>query len=129
MILLDTHVLVWLQDDPRKLSRHAESAIRRSQATSQIAVSIISLVELAGLLSRGRVRSAGTIENTLRRFSEGITVLPIDIEIASLTVSFPPDFPSDPSDRIIAATARAEGLPLVTADQRILDCPLVKTIW
>ncbi len=129
MILLDTHVLVWLQDEPRRLSRPAESAIRRSQATSQIAVSIISLVELAGLLSRGRVRSSGTIESSLYRFAEGITVLPIDIEIASLTVHFPSSFPSDPADRIIGATARAQGLPLITADERMLDCPLLKTIW
>jgi PIN domain nuclease of toxin-antitoxin system len=129
MILLDTHILVWLQDEPRKLSRPAESAIRRSGAISEIAVSVISLVESAGLLNRGRIRSAGTIESSLRRFVDGITVLPVDIAIASLTAYFSLDFPNDPMDRIIAATARAENLPLVTADQRLLDCPLIKTIW
>jgi PIN domain nuclease of toxin-antitoxin system len=35
----------------------------------------------------------------------------------------------DPMDRIIAATARTEGIPLVTADERVQKCPLLKTIW
>jgi PIN domain nuclease of toxin-antitoxin system len=92
-------------------------------------VSVASLVELAGLLNRGRVRGSGSIESSLSRFVEDITVLPINIEVAALTAYFPPNFSADPMDRIIAATARAEGLPLVTADRRMLDCPLLKTVW
>jgi PIN domain nuclease of toxin-antitoxin system len=129
MILLDTHVLVWLQREPRKLSRAADSAVRRSRVSQNLAISVATLVELAGLLSHGRIRTADTIEGSVRQFVEGITILPLTLEVALLTVQFPPDFPSDPMDRIIAATARAEGLPLLTADQRILNCPLLKTIW
>ncbi len=129
MIQLDTHVLVWSQQEQRRLSRAAQSALRRASSHGGIAVSAITPVELAGLVGRGRIRSRGTIELTLRQFLEGIVVLPITLEIAILTSQFPPDFPSDPMDRIIAATARAEGLPLITADERILRCPLLKTIW
>jgi len=71
----------------------------------------------------------GSMENTLRKLIAGITIKPISLEIAAYTTYFPPDFPNDPADRIIAATARAEGLPLVTADQRMLNCALLKTIW
>lgn len=71
----------------------------------------------------------GSFESNLRQLTEGITIKPITLDVALLAVSFPPDFPSDPMDRIIAATARAENIPLVTADERILSCPLIKTIW
>ena len=42
---------------------------------------------------------------------------------------FPDNFPADPADRLIAATARAEGLPLVSRDARIRASAVVETIW
>ncbi len=129
MILLDTHVLVWLQQEPRKLSRTAESAIRRARRSSSLAISVITLVELTSLLNRGRLQTTGTVEGTIRQFVEEIEVLPLTFEVAMVTSHFSLDSLPDPMDRIIAATARAEGVPLVTADERIRACPLVKTIW
>jgi PIN domain nuclease of toxin-antitoxin system len=129
VILVDTHVLVWLELQPSKLSRAAAAAITRAHASDGLAISAISLVELAGLIYRGRVRLPGSFESSIQRLIRDVAVEPITLDIAILTAHFPPDFPSDPADRIIAATARAENLPLVTADRRMLDCPLVKTIW
>ena len=129
MILLDTHVVVWANGDPRKLSREAASAIRRAEVRQGLAVSAISLVELARLVAVNRIEQTGTVEETIRQLTANLTVIPITPQIAAFTTYFPQDFSSDPADRIIAATARAEGMPLVTADERILGCPLLKTIW
>jgi PIN domain nuclease of toxin-antitoxin system len=129
MILLDTHVLVWSQLAPRRLTKTAISAMRRAERTDGWAISAISLVELANLLYRRRVSYSGSVEATIREYIEDVIIQPITLDIAILTAQFPPDFPSDPMDRIIAATARAENMALVTADERILNCPLLKTIW
>jgi PIN domain nuclease of toxin-antitoxin system len=129
VILLDTHVFVWSQTRSRKLSRAADSAIRRAQRSGGISISIISVVEVVGLLRRGKITLRGGIQSTINELIQDVDIKPITNEIAIMTAELPCEFPNDPADRIIAATARAEGLPLVTADQRILDCPLLKTIW
>ncbi|HUI84566.1 MAG TPA: type II toxin-antitoxin system VapC family toxin [Candidatus Binatia bacterium] len=129
MILLDTHVFVWAQTHSRKLSRAAHSAIRRAQRSGGIAISVISVVEMAGLLRCGRLGLRGSFESTINELIRDVVIKPITTEIAVMTAEFPYEFPSDPADRIIAATARAENLPLVTADDRLLRCPVLKTIW
>ena len=60
---------------------------------------------------------------------QGITILPITPEIAALATQFPDDYPRDPADRLIGATARAEGMTLVTRDERIRRSSLVRTVW
>jgi len=58
-----------------------------------------------------------------------VTLKPITPNIAALATQFPDDYPRDPADRLIAATARAEGLALITRDESIRRSPLLKTIW
>jgi PIN domain nuclease of toxin-antitoxin system len=129
LIVLDTHVLLWAIMDSKKLSRAADAAIRRSRQVDGLAISAISLWELASLVAGGRIRSYGTVESSVRQLIEGVTIKPITPEIATLAAQFPDDYPQDPADRLIGATARAEGLALVTRDESIRKSPLLKTIW
>jgi PIN domain nuclease of toxin-antitoxin system len=129
LILLDTHVLFWAADDSKFLSRPAASAIRRARQQGGIAISTITIWELASLLARGRIRRYGTLASSLDLLLEGVTVLPITREIATLAAQFPRDYSGDPADRIIGGTARAESLTLITHDERIRRSPLLRTVW
>jgi PIN domain nuclease of toxin-antitoxin system len=129
VILLDTHVLVWMVAEPKRLSRAALAEIRSAQREGGIALSAISLWELASLLARGRIRAYGTVDASVRLLIEGTVVKPITPEIAALATQFPDEYPGDPADRLIGATARAEGLSLITRDANIRKSPLLRTIW
>ncbi len=129
MILLDTHVLVWLLLSPKKLSKAASSAIRRAEMANGLAISAVSLLELVNLMLANRVDVVGGVEQTLASYTQDIDIRPLTLEIAARSAYLPSDFPRDPADRAIAATASVEGIPLVTADERILSCAAIKTIW
>ena len=129
MILLDTHVLVWSVADSKRLTRAAVAAIRGAQREDGLAISAITLWELASLLARGRIQAYGTVDVSVRLLIEGVVVKPITPEIAALSTQFPDDYSRDPADRLIGATARVEGLSLVTRDENIRKSPLLHTIW
>ena len=131
MILLHTPVWVWLAIEPKRLSRRATTANRKATESGGISVASISLWELGMLFANGRLRAPGTVETSVRSVVEntGVIVHEISPEISALSTMFPNTFPRDPADRLIGATARSLGLPLLTKDQRILDSGLLKTIW
>lgn len=131
MILLDTHVLIWAAIEPKRLSRPAESALRRGRRSGGLAIASISLWEIASLFARRRIETYGTIEASMNQVLEtvGVVVKPMTQEIAILATQFPESYPRDPADRLIGATARAEGLSLITQDAKIRTSPLLKTIW
>ena len=129
MILLDTHVLIWLANDPDKLSRGASEAIHATHQSDGLAISAITLWELAWLATRGRLDFEGTVDGFVERMSSRIAVRPITPKIAVLANQFPATYSRDPSDRLIGATAMAEGIALVTKDRNIRDCKQIKTIW
>ncbi len=131
MILLDTHVWIWLAIEPKRLSRPAAAAVRKAADSGGISIASISLWELAMLFTQGRLRAHGTIESSVRTMVEETRTIVHEItpEIAALATAFGDDYSQDPADRLIGATARSLGLPLLTRDQRILDSALLKTIW
>ena len=80
-------------------------------------------------MARGRIQAYGTAEASVQLLIEGVIVKPLTAEIAALATYFPDDYPRDLADRLIGATARAEGLSLVTRDEKVRQSPLLRTIW
>ena len=131
MILLDTHVLVWMVSNSSRLSRSATRELRKAEQNGELAIASITLWELALLYQGGRLRTSGSIESSIRMILEKsrVQVIEISPEIAALTAAFPDSYPKDPADRLIGATARAHGFTVITQDERILSSPLVRSIW
>jgi PIN domain nuclease of toxin-antitoxin system len=129
MIVLDTHALVWARTDERRLSGAARRAILGARAEGALAVTAISLYEVARLFAAGHLRAVATIGQAIRDLVEGVAVLPLTLDTPALAISFPREFPRDSADRLITASAHAHALPLVTADQEIRASQLVETIW
>ena len=129
MIILDTHVVLWLAFEPDKLSKRAREAIRAAHGQGGLAIAAITLLELAWLAEKHRVETTLSTESFVRLCVSKMTVLPITPEIAARAVSFPNSYPKDPQDRLIGATALVEGVKLVTRDKSIKKSGLVPVIW
>lgn len=126
MILIDTHVWIWLHSDTGKVSLEATEML---QNASNIAISTISIYETMVAVEKGRIVSQLGPETLVRRWlsSWELTRVPVseEIVIRSRTLNFDH---ADPFDRLIAATAFHEHLPLMTADRNLLKLDWLPTI-
>ncbi|HUO26367.1 MAG TPA: type II toxin-antitoxin system VapC family toxin [Candidatus Aquilonibacter sp.] len=130
MILLDTHVVIWLAQDYGQISAKAQAEIAAArQKDLGLAVCDITLVEISRLASRGRIRLIPDVDTVLAEVERRFRVLPITANIAVQAFALPTSYPKDPVDRIIGATALTEDIPLLTADREIRRSRAVPTIW
>ena len=121
MIVLDTHVLLWVVNDERKLGRKSRALIDKFWPIGQVAVPAISFWELGHLQARRRVQLTEPVRDwRVNLLESGFVELPLDGAIAVRALELI-GLPEDPADRFIVATALIHNASLVTADQRLLD--------
>jgi PIN domain nuclease of toxin-antitoxin system len=130
MILLDTHVVVWLALEPARISKRARAAIAETRRRGEgLAISDITLLEIAAIENKGRIKLSASLEAFLTEIEARFVVLPITGSICVGALGFPAAYPKDAADRVIGATALVEGLPLITADDGIRRSKALNTIW
>jgi PIN domain nuclease of toxin-antitoxin system len=120
--LLDTHILFWWRMDFQRLNKAQAQILDALEEQGQPAgLSAISLRELAQMIHRGRA----VVEMQLDAWLDSIeshpllTIFPLTAKVAADSVRLGDDFPNDPADQIIVATARCHDLTLITGDERI----------
>jgi PIN domain nuclease of toxin-antitoxin system len=130
VILIDTHIVLWLTSEPEKLSKGAKGALDEARKDGDgIAISAFTLLELTILYGLRRIQLAMSIESFLHELERKFVVLPINASVCARMLTLPENYPKDPADRVIGATALVEGMSLVTADREIRRAKVVKTIW
>lgn len=124
MVLLDTHVLVWLDEANPRLGARAIEKINTAFRAGNAMISAISFWEVATLVRKGRIRLDMDLSVWRKDLLEqGLVELPVTGDIGIKAAGLDP-FHGDPADRLIAATALQHTLTLVTADKKLLNCEL-----
>ena len=126
-LLLDTHAFLWAVMQPAKLSPKARRLLENP--ANDLMVSAASAWETATKFRLGKLPGAKAVlddfDDVARRLSAGI--LPISHFHALLAGSYPQSH-RDPFDRILAAQAETEGVPLVRRDRALCQFG-VELLW
>lgn len=121
MILLDTHVLVWLRAGDSKLGARARRAVEKVHQSGGLAVSAITFWEVGMLQNAGRLKLAMGLASWRRRIlDDGVTEIPVTGAIGIRATEILPAH-ADPADRMIVASAVVAKATLCTADGPLLD--------
>jgi PIN domain nuclease of toxin-antitoxin system len=123
-LLLDTHIWLWILEDPGRLGRRLHAELRSGD--HELWLSPVSVWEALLLNRKGRIR----LEEDLRAWFDDATArfqeAPLTHEIVFAAHRLP--LLPDPADRFLAATAQVLELTLVTADERLLGLGKIRTL-
>ena len=130
-VATDTHCLVWYLEESNLLSATALARLRSAvSAGAPIFVPTICIVEIIYLTEKKRITAVARAR-LFHHFDEpacDLKLAPLDRQVAEMVERVPRNQIPDMPDRIIAATALALGVPLVTRDRRIRTSG-IETIW
>ena len=126
-LLIDTHVFLWLMDEPEKLSGKALEACKNRE--NQIYLSVVSPWEIEIKRQLGKLRLKLPLRTIIEEQQEknGLQILAVELEHV-LALGNLIRHHADPFDRLLIAQAIVEDADLVTADPLFSKYP-VKLYW
>jgi PIN domain nuclease of toxin-antitoxin system len=124
VLLLDTHIMVWMAAGDRRLTADALQSL--VDPDTELAISAVIAWEYADLEKRGRFAGAGPLGPIL----EGLDISVLDFPAALWPMAASlPDIHRDPVDRMLVAHALALDMPLMSADANIRQYPGLRLAW
>ena len=125
--LLDTHTLLWSQDDTGKLSAAATTAL--TDPAHERLLSVASVWEIGIKVALGKLRLSKPFRVWVQTAIADLvlTELPITLDYVERQMGLPFHH-RDPFDRLIAAQSLSEAMPLISSDT-IFDAYGVQRVW
>ena len=129
--LLDTHVWIWWNIQPQKLSRKILALIKKKDRYDELLLSAISPWEFSKLLEKGRIGISCDPERWINLALDmpKLRLVPLYPVLAYHSTTLPQPFHGDPADQIIVATAREENATILTRDKIIREYKHVRSLW
>lgn len=125
--IIDTHVLLWMESDPEKISRKVISIL--TTGTDNIFISMASIWEIAIKRSLQKLEIAKPTLELITDFQSGYNAEIITVELNDiLAVEKLPYLHKDPFDRMIVSQAIERNIPVLSVDS-IFDKYIDNRIW
>lgn len=124
LLVLDTHVWLWVVEGMTEaMSPRAVDALQAAGRRGLVAVSAISVWQVAMLEARGRISLSRPVDEWVRAAlrAPGVRLLELSPEIAVESTRLPGALHGDPADRMLAASARITGGRLATRDRALVE--------
>ena len=126
-LLLDTHALIWYVDQDHLLSASAHAAI--TDSANDLLLSAGTIWEIGIKVGLNKLSLSMPYREWMNKAIAdlGLTLLPISVEYADVQAGLPRHH-GDPFDRLLAAQARVENIPLISSDP-VFDRYGLTRIW